>query len=364
MIDNDWVRTYGEKNIWSGSGNICTSGRMGAGTSGPIAKLHVWESTGTAAGADSGSIILDHDNAGGSSSITFRSKNNRGSDYGYIQYRDDANINGSGEGSRLIIGVENDSDNTSISDHVILLPAGNVGVGTNNPSEKLHVSGTIRSDRLNTYQAAVDFAGTNHIHMNTSSLRIGIALGGAENGSNSGSDLKVNTYSDSGGYLATPFVLTRSNGNLFIAGVLSKGGGSFDIKHPINEKAEKDDRLVHSFIEGPRCDLIYRGVKRLVNGRATVDLNKECVKDPECQMSPGTFEQLCGNPQYFLQNHTSFSRLRGTITGCMLSIECEDLNSTDEVYWTVIAERVDPFIKQWERTNENGYLITEYNKKM
>jgi hypothetical protein len=26
----------------------------------------------------------------------------------------------------------------------------------------------------------------------------------------------------------------------------------------------------------------------------------------------------------------------------------------------VIAERADPFIKQWDRTNPDGYLVTQY----
>jgi len=50
--------------------------------------LNIEEGSGTAAGANSGSIIIDHENAGGASSITFRSRANRGSDYGYIQYQD------------------------------------------------------------------------------------------------------------------------------------------------------------------------------------------------------------------------------------------------------------------------------------
>ena len=132
----------------------------------------------------------------------------------------------------------------------------------------------------------------------------------------------------------------------------------FDIEHPNNE----EKRLVHSFIEGPRCDLIYRGTVQMINGRSIVNLDKDCVQELECAMTEGTFESLCRNPQYFLQNHSSFNRVKATINGNLLTIECEDLTSTDTIYWSVLAERKDKNIKKLDRTNANGYLVTEYDK--
>ena len=86
--------------------------------------IHLTEQTGTVANPNAGSLILDHENNGGASSITFRSKANRGSDYGYIQYQDADNINGGGESARLIIGTQNDAD-----DHICIMPSGNdVGI--------------------------------------------------------------------------------------------------------------------------------------------------------------------------------------------------------------------------------------------
>jgi len=32
----------------------------------------------------------------------------------------------------------------------------------------------------------------------------------------------------------------------------------------------------------------------------------------------------------------------------------------DVVNWIVVAERQDSFIKGWDRTDEEGYLITQY----
>jgi hypothetical protein len=142
-----------------------------------------------------------------------------------------------------------------------------------------------------------------------------------------------------------------------IPGTLSKGGGTFDIAHPVYTDHKK--RLVHSFIEGPRCDLIYRGTKQLVNGTITIDINKECTYNPNGAMDNGTFEALCANAECFLQNKSSFSRVMGTISGCILTITCENATN-DTIIWMVIAERKDSFIKKWNRTDDNGFLITQY----
>jgi hypothetical protein len=113
---------------------ITTDGRVGIGANAPAGRLHISEGSGTTAGASRGTIVIDHENNGGASSIVFRSKYNRDSDYGYIQYQDDATVNGGGESSCLIIGIENDSD-----DHLILKPAGNVGICIDIPTAPLHV---------------------------------------------------------------------------------------------------------------------------------------------------------------------------------------------------------------------------------
>jgi len=104
--------------------------------------LHIVEASGTSQNANNGTIVLDHENNGGASSIVFRSKVNRGSDYGYIQYQDSSSVGASGESCRLILGTASDTD-----DHIILLPSGNVGIGTNTPSQKLTVVGNINASQ-------------------------------------------------------------------------------------------------------------------------------------------------------------------------------------------------------------------------
>ena len=41
MTDSTWLRTHNDKGVWAGNGTIATNGKMGVGTSNPIAKLHI-----------------------------------------------------------------------------------------------------------------------------------------------------------------------------------------------------------------------------------------------------------------------------------------------------------------------------------
>ena len=145
-------------------------------------------------------------------------------------------------------------------------------------------------------------------------------------------------------------------GDCCIEGTLTKGSGSFDIVHPL----EEEKRLRHSFIEGPRYDNIYRNKVRLTKGKATVNLDTDCVSPGGQIMTPGTWEKLNRNPDIFLQNLEGWSRLRGKITGSTLEIECEDENCTDLVSWMVVAERQDEHVINSNMSDDDGRLILEY----
>jgi hypothetical protein len=216
---------------------------------------------------------------------------------------------------------------------------GNVGIGTNNPISpaKLYVYSTGSP----TGWEGMAYFGNATAGFVCGSYSNGVLIGGHLAALNNWANITI----------GSPDTTTT------IPGALSKGGGTFDIAHPLYSDHKK--RLVHSFIEGPRCDLIYRGTKQLINGTITIDINKECTYNPNGAMDDGTFEALCANAECFLQNKSSFARVMGTISGCILTITCENA-SNDTIVWMVIAERKDSFIKKWNRTDDNGFLITQY----
>jgi hypothetical protein len=150
---------------------------------------------------------------------------------------------------------------------------------------------------------------------------------------------------------------TNPTSNLQVNGSLSKTSGTFDIPHPFLTEPK---RLVHSFVEAPRCDLIYRGSVKLENGMAIVNIDSDCTSNASHAMTQGTFVSLCTNPVYYLQNDGSFDRIKGAISGNTLTIICENNTSSDLIHWMVVAERKDVLIKQWDRTDPNGFLIPEY----
>jgi len=142
-IDNKDSQSLKFSNNWNNLANdtkvtIQRSGNVGLGTNLPSGRLHIYEATGTVVNANTGSLILEHANAGGQSSILFKSRANAGSDFGYISYTDN-NGGASGEASLLTIGNQNDAE-----DHIALMPSGNVGIGTQTPTAKLEVNGRVR----------------------------------------------------------------------------------------------------------------------------------------------------------------------------------------------------------------------------
>jgi hypothetical protein len=150
----------------------------------------------------------------------------------------------------------------------------------------------------------------------------------------------------------TDYLFVKGDGAVNIPGSLSKGSGSFRIEHPLPSKSETHE-LVHSFIEGPQADLIYRGKATLVNGIASVNI------DTSATMTEGTFEALCREVQCFTTNESGWTAIRGKVTGNILTIQAQDSTCTDEISWMVIGERQDKHMMDTEWTDENGKVIVE-----
>jgi len=141
-------------------------------------------------------------------------------------------------------------------------------------------------------------------------------------------------------------------------GALSKASGSFKINHPLESK--KDTHyLVHSFIEGPQADLIYRGKVTLSSGTATVNI------DTVSGMTEGTFVALNTNVQCFTSNESGWTAIKGSVSGNTLTITAQDNSCTDTISWMVVGERHDPHMKDsgTDWADSDGKVIVEPEKE-
>jgi uncharacterized protein YaiE (UPF0345 family) len=155
-----------------------------------------------------------------------------------------------------------------------------------------------------------------------------------------------------GATLVTKFTIATSTGNTTIAGSLSKGSGSFKIDHPLPAKTDTH-HLIHSFIEGPQADNIYRGKVDLVNGSATINI------DTVAGMTEGTFVALNREVQCFTTNESNWDAVKGSVSGNILTIESENSESTATISWLVIGERKDQHMYDTDWTDDDGKVIVE-----
>jgi hypothetical protein len=139
---------------------------------------------------------------------------------------------------------------------------------------------------------------------------------------------------------------------LFVKGNVSADVKNFKITHPLDE----NKWLFHASVESPRVDNLYRGMIKLVNGFAKINL------DEISNMTEGTWIKLNREPQFFLQNMNGWDRLKGEVIGNELFIYCENKTSEDLISYMVIGERQDDEIKQLQITDNNGRLIPEILK--
>jgi hypothetical protein len=158
--------------------------------------------------------------------------------------------------------------------------------------------------------------------------------------------------SNGAGSSARTTSMTINRASVTIVGSLSKGSGTFKIDHPLESKKDTH-HLVHSFIEGPRVDLIYRGKVTLVDGIATINI------DESAGMTEGTFAALNRDVQCFTTNESSWDAVKGKVEGNILTITSQNSESIDEISWMVIGERQDKHIKDTDWTDENGKPILE-----
>jgi hypothetical protein len=230
---------------------------------------------------------------------------------------------------------------------LLLNPAGSAGVGVRRTSASypLHVGGS----------AAIEDASAPVLYFidtgnSTSEMGVSGSGAGLDNVYIAGYNARTTSTYD--------FRITGANGNintranLSVGGALSKASGSFRIDHPLPSLNETH-HLVHSFVEAPQADLYYRGKVALVNGRATVNI------DQVAGMTEGTFVLLNREVQCFTSNETDWDAVRGSVSGNILTIECQNQSSTATVSWMVVGERKDKHMYDTDWTDVNGKVIVE-----
>ena len=210
------------------------------------------------------------------------------------------------------------------------------------PSNTNHAAGI----RFATYIQSTNTATGNQFVIGTDGPGTYLDIGHATAAQNQNVHAGISNHSGT-----TRFRVTTSGCQVF--GTFSVSSTkNFKISHPLSTKTETHD-LVHSSIEGPQADLIYRGVVDLVDGTATVNV------DTAGRMTQGTFVALCNNVSCFTSNETDWTAVKGSISGNILTITAQDNTSTATVSWMVVGERKDQGMIDSPATDDNGRLITE-----
>ena len=193
--------------------------------------------------------------------------------------------------------------------------------------------------------------------------RIYVDAGGAQSAGDNPTRMFFQTTLDGTSVLSTALTLNNGGGthdatfagNLDIVAALSKGSGTFRIDHPLPELNETH-HLVHSFVEAPLASNLYAGMVGLIDGEAHINI------DEVSGMTEGTFELLNHLSTWSSSNESSHSSVICSVLGNILTIECEDITSTDTVYWEVRGERKDKHILETYWTDDEGHAIVEPEK--
>ena len=241
------------------------------------------------------------------------------------------------------------------TDDLVFGSASKVGIGSTTPVTPLEIaSDDDLSDFTSANRGAVTITNTQHDTNDYVALDFRYSTGTtapsariAAKMTGGGSNLVFGTSNTYGG-ITNEAIVINNVGGVTVAGALSKGSGTFDIPHPTRDAPW---RLRHSFIEGPKADLMYRGTVVVPSsGSINVDL------DEESGMTDGTWEALNQDPWSMVSS--SGNSVLWTFSGKTLTITAP---AGAMCQWIVIGERRDQVVLDWDATDEEGHLIAEYD---
>jgi hypothetical protein len=318
---------------------VSSSGNIGVGNTNPQANIHIGPSLNTVPASTSIAVA-------GDTSIRFMAGSDGNANYGsFIAGTQVAGVRALSLGYRQGAG-----DITTMTITELATGTGSVGIGTSSPKGNLEVAAPTPIIISGASSAAslhgLEFRQSNTLDAYikqlpaTGEFRFYVGRSASWGGN-------MTFYTDTVNRMSI-----SSAGAVNIVGSLSKGSGTFKIDHPLESKKDTN-YLVHSFVEGPRADLIYRGTVTLVNGTATINI------DTSAGMTEGTFVALNRETQFFITNQSGWNNIKGSLHGNILTIEAEDTNSTDTIAWMVVGERQDKHIKETDWTDSNGKPILE-----
>jgi len=384
---------------------IDSSGNVGIGTTSPSADLHIADTStilhlqdtdGTVGGSMS-SMIQFTDSTG---AVQSQVGLGTGTGYFVVDNNDGPMRVGTASADSLYLRTNN-------ANQLTIDATGNVGINDTTPSYKLDVNGTVRATSgfvgnastasalatARTISLTGDVTGSttfngsanvsisatvgdnSHNHTGFNGLSINSANGGSTfyvtRGGGTNESIGIYVL-DRDGFIfmnqdetsGASYIHIDNNGaagstkrtyfncNIHVPSVVKSGTSNFQIDHPLPEMNESH-WLIHTGIEGPNADNLYRGTAVLVDGTASVNL------DTEARMTEGTFVALNRRVQCYTTNETDWGAVKGSVDGNILTITAQDTTSTATVSWMVIGERKDQSIYDSDRSDSDGRALVE-----
>ena len=337
-----------DDNATSTAITIDSSENVGIGINSPAELLEIY---GTEA-SGSVELLLTNVGDGGSSTTPYtaiRSRLNSVRNGGEIRFGRDSNYGSAANADSNIqfFTALNDTN----TERMRISSTGQVLVGktSGTAGNAIEVNNRISAAAGSASQPTFNCEGDTNTGINLpESDRITLVTGGSERA-------RFDASGNMGLGTTSPSEKLSVTGNVTISGSLSKGSGSFKINHPLESKQDTH-YLVHSFVEAPQADNIYRGKVDLVDGSATVNI------DAIADMTEGTFVALNTDIQCFTSNESDWDAVKGSVSGNILTISCQNTSSTATVSWLVIGERKDQHMIDTSWTDKNGKVIVELEK--